>query len=354
VRLSGGKPARVRWHVVVARFKPGDDKLQEELKRWRDRGEKPRTFEVGALFALKGEVLDSRRVLVAISPRDDEAKAKEAARALAAQHNIDTSVHPELADRPSGTVEATSESGSVVRNDSILWFAAAPGALLELRDVDKEGGGREARRYFGLLYVTVDRNGKLAVVNAVPEDKLLAGLVPAEMMPSAPPEALKAQAVAARNELLAKLGTRHLTDPYRLCSTQHCQVYAGAGREDARSTAAVAATRGELLVREDGSGLVDAVYSAACGGHTEDNDRGWGGTADPALRGRLDADVTTAKRLEPFTRIDDSNVAAWLADRGEPRPTARGRAPRRRAGAGRRRSISPPPPSARGSARSSK
>jgi SpoIID/LytB domain protein len=92
------------------------------------------------------------------------------------------------------------------------------------------------------------------------------------------------------------------------------------GREDARFTAAVAATRGELLVREDGSALVDAVYSAACGGHTEDNDRGWGGTADSALRGRLDADATTAKRLEPFTRIDEANVAAWLADKGEPRP----------------------------------
>ena len=39
---------------------------------------------------------------------------------------------------------------------------------------------------------------------------------------------------ATERQLLAKLGTRHLTDPYRLCSTQHCQVYAGAGHEDPR------------------------------------------------------------------------------------------------------------------------
>src|SRR5207253_2937036 len=90
---------------------------------------------------------------------------------------------------------------------------------------------------------------QLAVVNAVPEDKLLAGLVPAEMAASSPPEALKAQAVAARNELLAKIGTRHLTDPYRLCSAQHCQVYAGAGREDPRATAAVTATRLPTVAR---------------------------------------------------------------------------------------------------------
>ena len=155
-------------------------------------------------------------------------------------------------------------------------------------------------------------------MNAVPEDKLLSGLVPAEMSASAPPEALKAQAVAARNELLAKIGTRHLTDPYRLCSTQHCQVYAGAGREDPRSTAAVKATRGELLVREgEEGGLVDAVYSASCGGHTEDNDRAWGGSPDPALRGKLDVDRAGGAKLAPFEHLDERNLASWL---GTPPP----------------------------------
>src|SRR6202012_2917333 len=98
-----------------------------------------------------------------------------------------------------------------------------PSGLLTLADVDNEHGGKEPRRDFGKLYVTVDNAGQLAVVNAVPEDKLLAGLVPAEMSASSPPEALKAQAVAARNELLAKIGTRHLTDPHPLCSTVPCQ-----------------------------------------------------------------------------------------------------------------------------------
>ena len=151
------------------------------------------------------------------------------------------------------------------------------------------------------------------MVNAVPEDKLLAGLVPAEMSASSPPEALKAQAVAARNELLAKIGTRHLTDPYRLCATQHCQVYAGAGREDARATAAVQATRGELLVRDEGGGLVDAVYSASCGGHGENNEHVWGGTPDPSLRGRLDADAALAARLPKFAQISEAELRAWLA-----------------------------------------
>ena len=67
------------------------------------------------------------------------------------------------------------------------------------------------------------------------------------MFASAPPEALKAQAVTARGEVLAKIGARHLTDPYVLCAEQHCQVYGGLGGERASTDAAVRATRGEAL-----------------------------------------------------------------------------------------------------------
>jgi stage II sporulation protein D len=322
VRVDGGRPSKVRWHVVVARLSPGDERLSSVLQTWRERSFQPRTFELGTLFGVKGEVLDSRRVLVTVAPHDDEPQARAQARALAEQFHVEAGVHPELVERPRGTVEATDDKGTTVRNDGILWFTPAPGGMLELKDVDKEGGGKESRRYFGKLYVTVDAKGTLAVVNAVPEDKLLAGLVPAEMMPSSPLEALKAQAVAARNELLAKIGTRHLTDPYRLCATQHCQVYAGAGREDARTTAAVTATRGELVVR-DGGGLVDTVYSASCGGHTEDNDRAWGGAPDAALRGGLDGDAGTQKRLARFASIAEPEIASWLKesiDTPSPRP----------------------------------
>ena len=130
------------------------------------------------------------------------------------------------------------------------------------------------RPYWGGIYVTVGAHGQLVVVNEVPADKLLEGLVPAEIFPSAPAAALRAQAVAARGELFRKTGVRHLVDPYLLCARTHCQVYAGAGHEHPRTSAAVAATRGLVLLEEDGR-VVDTVYSAVCGGHTEDNDAVW-------------------------------------------------------------------------------
>jgi SpoIID/LytB domain protein len=126
------------------------------------------------------------------------------------------------------------------------------------------------------------------------------------MYPDAPAAALEAQAIAARTELLQKIGRRNLTDPFLLCSTQQCQVYAGAGKEDPRTTRAVEKTRGLVLLR-DGGGLVDIRYSASCGGHTEDNDAIWGGDPDPSLRGRADTPKAEA------TRVTEDNLDAFLS-----------------------------------------
>jgi SpoIID/LytB domain protein len=298
VRAENGRAAKKKFHVVVARL--DNDRAQDEMAGWRGRGFSPQRFEVGTVFAVKGKLFDSRKQLVAVAAADDEAAAKKSAAEISAKFHVDTSIFPELVERPRGTLIATDERGATVSNESILWFRGD-----DLLELDAK------RRYAGRIYVTLDNAGTLAVVNAVPEDRLLAGLVPAEMQAGSPPEALKAQAVAARNELLAKIGTRHLTDPYRLCSSVHCQVYAGAGHEDARATAAVQATRGELLLREDGSGLVDAVYSASCGGHTEDNDKVWGGAPDASLRGRPDGDGDLdAANLDAFL---DHPAQAWCS-----------------------------------------
>jgi hypothetical protein len=104
--------------------------------------------------------------------------------------------------------------------------------------------GFETREYRGGLAFAADASGTIAVVNLVSLEDLLRGLVPSEIFSAAPAEALKAQAVTARGEVLAKVGTRHLADPYLLCSEQHCAVYRGRTGETQATNAAVEATRG--------------------------------------------------------------------------------------------------------------
>jgi SpoIID/LytB domain protein len=318
VRATDVAPAEVREWTVVERLAPDDATgASDGLARWKARGFEPHAFEVGTLFAVDGEVIDTRETLVAIDPVGPglgAARAKE----LAARHGVTTTMHRELVRRPRGTLVAQS-GATTIRNPSVLWFRPLRADdTVGVADVPTATGGsqpvtgREDRRYWGAVYVTFGSDGTLTAVNAVAEDKLLAGLVPSEIFPDAPEAALDAQAIAARTELLEKIGHRNLTEPYLLCSTQQCQVYAGAGKEHPRTTAAVARTRGVVVLR-DGGGLADTRYSASAGGRGEDNDAIWGGAPDPSLRGRVDVKRAGDELATTFATITDANLAAFLA-----------------------------------------
>ncbi|HEY0194634.1 MAG TPA: SpoIID/LytB domain-containing protein [Kofleriaceae bacterium] len=315
ITVENARPAVIQDWIVVETFSPDDaGGVTAALARWKARGFEPRSFEIGTVFGVDGEVIDTREVRIAVDP---VAAGKGAARAaeLARRYGVPTSVHQELVRRPSGIVVARA-GATTIKNPQVLWFQPRRASeTLTVADVPTNTGGSqletgsEDRRYWGAVYVTLDHDGQLTAANAVGEDKLLAGLVPAEMYPDAPPAALAAQAIAARTELLQKIGRRNLTDPFLLCSSQQCQVYAGAGKEDPRTTRAVEATRGQVLLR-DGGGLVDIRYSASCGGHGEDNDAIWGGEADPSLRGK--ADAPSDRATGGMTRITDANLGAFL------------------------------------------
>jgi stage II sporulation protein D len=311
VRAEQTQPALVQEWTVVETYAPDDARgVAAGLARWKERGFEPRTFEIGTMFGVDGEIIDTRDVRVCVDPVA-AGKGAERAAALATRFGVATSVHQELVRRPAGTIVAES-GGVVVRNPSVLWFAPRRASdTITVADVPTGTGGsqletgHEDRRYWGSVYVTLDLRGNLVVANALPEDKLLEGVVPAEIFPEAPDAALEAQAIAARTELLQKIGRRNLTDPFLLCSTQQCQVYAGAGQEHPRTSRAVANTRGIVLLR-DGGGLVDVRYSASCGGHGENNEHIWGGDPDPSLRGVTDS----AKPA--MSRITDDNVDEFL------------------------------------------
>jgi SpoIID/LytB domain protein len=311
ITVDDARAAVLQDWTIVETLQPEDAAgVSAALARWKSRGFEPRTFELGTVFGIDGEVIDTREIRIAVDP---VAVGKGNARAadIARRYGVSTSVHQELVRRPAGTIVARS-GATTIRNPSVLWFQPRKaGETLTVADVPTGTGGSqletgsEDRRYWGSVYVTLDHDGALVAANAVGEDKLLAGLVPAEMYPDAPAAALEAQAIAARTELLQKIGRRNLTDPFLLCSSQQCQVYAGAGKEDPRTTRAIEKTRGIVLLR-DGGGMVDVRYSASCGGHGEDNDAIWGGDPDPSLRGRPD----TASG--GMTRITDDSIASFL------------------------------------------
>lgn len=274
VRVGRVTPAKV-LHWAAVRMAGSDAKRAAALlATWTERGLQPRHFDVGGVLGLEGRVLDNRVTVIGLQSFASRSAAKAAARKLSRAHKTKVDVYEELRTPPSGVLEVVGEGGGVrARVLDLLWIVAAEGDSVEL----------DGRPYRGTLYATLDAQGKLAVANSVPAEQMLLGLVPAEIFPSAPMEALKAQAVTARGEVLAKIGTRHFGEPYRVCAKQHCQVYKGQGQEHPRATRAVEATRGKVLWGE--KRLIDTVYSASCGGHTEHNELVWESRQDANLRG---------------------------------------------------------------------
>ncbi|HWV38798.1 MAG TPA: SpoIID/LytB domain-containing protein, partial [Vulgatibacter sp.] len=108
--------------------------------------------------------------------------------------------------------------------------------------------------------------GGLFAINEIPMETYLAAVLGSEMPPSFPPEALKAQAVAARTYAIGKkIGAEG--EPYHLGSSVLSQVYGGVHREDPRTLDAVRATEGEVLVFEHAP--IEAYFFSSCGGRTE-------------------------------------------------------------------------------------
>ncbi len=135
-----------------------------------------------------------------------------------------------------------------------LVFQPGKGAFLSL-------GGKP---YRGELQVT--STGKaLTAVDYVGLEQYLWSVVPGEMPGDWPPEALKAQAVAARTYALSSLLKAKGFDLY---ADVRSQVYLGLSGEDPRTTAAVRSTAGQALFFAGKPAI--ALFSSSSGGRTAD------------------------------------------------------------------------------------
>jgi stage II sporulation protein D len=112
--------------------------------------------------------------------------------------------------------------------------------------------------------VTVSSDGKVVqVIDTVGLEAYLKGVVPAEMPSTWSPEALKAQAVAARSYALANLAKGR---PYDLYGDVRSQVFGGVKAENAATNAAVDATKGEVVLYK--GKVADTLFFSSSGGRT--------------------------------------------------------------------------------------
>jgi stage II sporulation protein D len=154
------------------------------------------------------------------------------------------------------------DPGSFVLKGKLLTLADHPELQPPFTFVGKQPLIVGKVAYRGKLNVSSD--GKLVqVIDTLGLEAYLKGVVPAEMPSAWPPEALKAQAVAARSYALANVTTGRAFDLY---GDTRSQVFGGVKAENAATSAAVDATKGQIVLYK--GKVANTLFFSTSGGRT--------------------------------------------------------------------------------------
>lgn len=177
---------------------------------------------------------------------------------------------------------------TVTTTDTILFEFDCSGA--KSLGIQPRGGYEEpltwfrGYKWYGGFEYRRSTGGNINVINVVNIDDYVKGVLPYEMNPSWPLEALKAQAVCART--YAKLQTKHYASyKFDVCNTTDCQTYLGANQSSALTDQAAEETAG--IVAAYGGKYAETYYYSSNGGASESSENVWT-TALPYLTGKED------------------------------------------------------------------
>ncbi len=193
----------------------------------------------------------------------------------------------------------------------------ALGVVPGLADDDPRATWFKGHKYHGGFRYQRIGGGNLTVVNIMPLDTYLKGVVPYESVKIWPLETLKAQALCAKNYALINKN-KHDGNGFDLCNTTDCQVYYGLGSSSsypsALSDRAVEEVRGMYVWY--GSKLAHTYFYSSNGGGSEDVSKVWGSNQAtyPYLVGVEDIyEVQFADKI-PSYRYSNSFTRAQLTD----------------------------------------
>ena len=163
--------------------------------------------------------------------------------------------------------------------------------------------------YRGVLRVKLSATAPLAtVVNELPLETYLRGVVPAEMSSAWPTAALEVQTIASRSYAARRL--RPGVSYYDIVDTSAAQVYHGAKGERATTNAIIKAHPG--IVLRSGSSVANTLYHSAGGGATENNENVYTSSTGAKVAGVVSYLRGSSDRAPDGTAYDaGSPYATW-------------------------------------------
>jgi SpoIID/LytB domain protein len=166
--------------------------------------------------------------------------------------------------------------------------------------------------YGGPFRLQGDAYGSWSLVEQVPLERYLEGVVPHEIGAGSPAAALAAQAVLARTWAVRN-SHRFRVDGYHLCADTQCQVYSDPRHAGTAIRTAITASRHRVLMWQGEP--IHAVYHATNGGVAAGFEEVWSGEPRPYLRAFPDGPAPFQARF-PLP-IDATSVSTLLAAGGQ-------------------------------------
>ena len=149
--------------------------------------------------------------------------------------------------------------------------------------------------YLGPFSIQSDAYGSWTLVEHVPIERYLKGVVPYEIGANSPEAALAAQAVLARTWAIAN-SHRFKVDGYNICSDTQCQVYKDPSKANNKIQKAIKKTAGQILTWNQKP--INTVYHATNGGVMAPLDEAWSTNQVPYLQMRLDGPEHWSRYVE--------------------------------------------------------
>lgn len=171
-----------------------------------------------------------------------------------------------------------------------------------------------SRRYRGQIIVQ-QKNSSLELINELPLEKYLWGVIKAEISPDWPRASVLAFTIAARTYAFKKLQDPSAkTTGYHVSSEQDDQVYRGVEGEDPLSRELVNDTRGKILTYL--GEIIEAKYHACCGGYTASLSDVWGGKGYPYLVAKPDNFCRKSPYFSWEFKIEVEKLGEILREKG--------------------------------------
>ncbi len=277
--LASIDTATNNWKLWVGTIKETTAEADELKAKLAEKG-----FEDAVIVTEKKTVVSNDAILLSQqnrAPGSSEVRSlvkTTAGSSPVAGGSLDPNLREVIVNGPSGTAKYSSLK------------AVAFGSLNERANPVRLNG----KSYRGKIEVFVNSRGSLTVVNVVPLEDYLLGVVPSELgLPQL--EAQKAQAVAARTYAVANIGF-YGKQGFDMVPTIYSQVYKGVSIETKMGTLAVNQTRG-IVATYKGKPIM-AYFTSTCGGRTENSENIFD-KAEPYLRG-VECSLEGRRQFEPF------------------------------------------------------